>query len=158
MQRQLRYRHNKTGVLSWCIVLGCTCYYLLYFERFRSWLSDLPLSNFYSLRNYTEILYSIFILNWIRIIQFTMVKLAVLGLNIGLKPSFMVTKFPQKRQSKRIKNLSNLEFMPARLEYKPLFASIFFSRILYHSSVPKRTISEKITQWRLLKPSNFLTT
>ena len=43
---------------------------------------------------------------------------------IGLKSSFVVAKFPHKGRSKRLTNLSNLEYMPARFEYKPLFASI----------------------------------
>ena len=64
------------------------------------------------------------------IICYLIFKLAVSGLKI--KSSFVVTQFSQKWRSKGITNLSNLEYTPARFEYKPLFASIFFSCILYH--------------------------
>ena len=37
------------------------------------------------------------------------------GLNIGLKSYFVVTQFPQKWRSKGIENLSNLDYMSARL-------------------------------------------
>ena len=72
------------------------------------------------------VLYSVVI----TIICFLLFKLADFGLKIGLK-SFVVTKFPQKWQSNRLRNLSDLEYMPARFECKPLFASLFFSCILY---------------------------
>ena len=61
---------------------------------------------------------------------FAIFELAVFKLKIGLKSSFVVTQFPQKRQSNRITNLSNLEYMVARFEYKPLFASLFLICII----------------------------
>ena len=40
---------------------------------------------------------------------------SMFGLNIGLKSYFVITKFPQKWWPKGIENLSNLEYMHARL-------------------------------------------
>ena len=66
---------------------------------------------------------------------FAIFKLAVFGLNIGLKSSFVVTQFPQKWWSNRIKNQLITYYLPMcyllRIQQYPVNTSynITFSRL-----------------------------
>ena len=77
-----------------------------------------------------------------------------IGLNIGFKSYFVVTKFPQIWQPKRIENLSNLEYMPARSSKGVSNSYLTTCLYLYHKEYLQYPVKYIYNSWLLSPKSN----